>query len=441
MTDHRTANRYWGSKPLPKTKTEFFDAVTTPAPSGSGTVATIRMYGPIDSWGGFWGVSANDVGKVLDALPDSVTRIILRVNSPGGEVFEGVSILNMLRAHKASVTAVVDGLAASAASVIAAGADDTVMSPGTQMMIHSPSVFAFGNAVDLRKQADVLDSIESSLIEIYAGKAGDKDWPALLADDTWMSATEAVAAGLADRVAVIPDAGETETVGDEDDDEQLIVIPDEEISDSAASRVLRIVARATPSKPTPADVARAINSRAQHAPRTTRPAEPGTPNTTDTKGGDHMAALSIEVRNRLGLPAEGDVDDATILAAVDRVAAPAPTNTVPEGTRLVDAAQFDQLVADAAAGREARAQQVTERRDGIVQNAVRAGKIAPARAEHWRAALDADEEGVRATLDSLAEGLVAPIVPLGHTGGVDESASDEDALYSKVFGHLESKGA
>ena len=69
-------------------------------------------------------------------------------------VSEATAILNMLRAHKATVQAVVDGLAASAASVIAAGCDEMVMSPGTQMMIHKPSVIAWGDATHLRKQAE-----------------------------------------------------------------------------------------------------------------------------------------------------------------------------------------------------------------------------------------------------------------------------------------------
>src|SRR5690554_544560 len=139
-------NRFWGSRDVPKTKREFFDAVVAPPPQGDAPeIATIRLYGPIDSWGGYWGISAKDVGGVLDALPESVSQIILRINSPGGHVFEGISIMNLLAAHRAKVTAVVDGLAASAASVIAAGADETVMSPGTQMMIHCTSTIVWGN--------------------------------------------------------------------------------------------------------------------------------------------------------------------------------------------------------------------------------------------------------------------------------------------------------
>jgi ATP-dependent protease ClpP protease subunit len=241
--DTRQDSRYWGSIPMPQSKAEFFNALTTPSPSGSSTVATIRMYGPIDSWGGFWGISTKDVGQVLDALPDSVDQIILRINSPGGEVFEGISILNMLRAHKATVLAVVDGLAASAASVIAAGADETVMSPGTQMMIHSPWSFAMGNSTEFRKSADVLDGLETSLVEIYAAKAGDKDWAALLADETWLNASDTVDLGLADRVAVIPDAGEAETVG-QDDAEVLILVPDDDgDAQDAAAKAIRITAR------------------------------------------------------------------------------------------------------------------------------------------------------------------------------------------------------
>ena len=175
MTDPRQRqNRFWGDKELPKSKAEFFNAVTSPAPSGEGKVATIRMYGPIDSWGGWWGISAKDVGEVLNALGENVEQIILRVNSPGGEVHEGISILNMFRAHKASVLAVVDGLAGSIASCIAAGVDETVMSPGTNMAIHKPWGIEIGNADDLRKHAGILDTLEASLTEIYRAKAGER---------------------------------------------------------------------------------------------------------------------------------------------------------------------------------------------------------------------------------------------------------------------------
>lgn len=410
----RQSNRYWGSAPKPTSKTEFFNAVTTPAPTGDGTVATIRLYGPIDSWGGFWGISTKDVGQVLDALPESVTRIILRINSPGGEVFEGVSILNMLRAHKASVTAVVDGLAASAASVIAAGADDTVMSPGTQMMIHSPWIFAIGNAADLRKEAEVLDVIESGLVDIYTAKAGEQDWAALLADDTWLSASAAVEMGLADRVAVVPDAGESATVGDEDED-QLIVIPDEDDEDAAAALVVRVTARAGV------------------RPKLPSSSEPGHPNRKeDVVSYDDLKA---GLRKRLGMT-DATASDEQLLAGLDEAleesAEPTTTAEIPEGTSLVEDSVLATLRADAAAGREARDEQIKARRERKVTDAIEQGKISPARADHWRTALAADEDGASEMLDGLASGLAVPLDALGSTGGVDES-SDEDRTFSKIY--------
>lgn len=418
MTNNdRWGNRYWGDKSVPKSKVEFFNAVTAPAPlgAGTGTIATIRMYGPIDSWGGFWGISTKDVGEVLDTLPESVTQIILRINSPGGEVFEGVSILNMLRAHKASVTAVVDGLAASAASVIAAGCDDTVMSPGTQMMIHSPLVFAYGNAVDLRKTAAVLDNIESSLIEIYTAKAGEKDWPTLLADDTWLNAADAVEFGLADRVAVIPDAGESETVGAEEPDD----IPsegDEPVDMAARARTTWIPGRI-----------------AAQAPQPPSSSEPGTTNQKEKL--TMSDTIKAGLRERLGVT-DAAASDETLLAALDEAldetaASTAAVASVPAGTTLIDQDVLAQLQANAAAGATALATQVSNRRDGIVAQALREGRITAASQEAWRANLDANEEG---TVNLLASLPVNKALPVEELGNADESATAEDRTYAAIFG-------
>src|SRR4051812_3626258 len=81
-------------------------------------VATMRLYDVIDSWGGEWGISAREIADALDSVPD-VKEINLHINSPGGDAFEGIAILNLLRQHPANVTAYVDGIAASAASFIA----------------------------------------------------------------------------------------------------------------------------------------------------------------------------------------------------------------------------------------------------------------------------------------------------------------------------------
>jgi len=96
----------------------------------------LYLYDPIDSYGGYWGVSAREFVEALAALPANTNEIRLHINSPGGEVFEGIAIANALRNHPARVVAVVDGLAASAASFVATAADEVIMGQNTEMMIH-----------------------------------------------------------------------------------------------------------------------------------------------------------------------------------------------------------------------------------------------------------------------------------------------------------------
>lgn len=414
MNKHaKGTHRFWGEKPVPKTKIEFFNAVTMPAPVGEGTVATIRMYGPIDSWGGYWGISTKDMGQVLDALPDTVSSIVLRINSPGGEVFEGISILNMLRAHKAKVTAVVDGLAASAASIIAAGCDETVMSPGTQMMIHSPWTFTLGNAAELRKDADRLEGIEASLIEIYQDKAGDADWAALLAEETWYTAAETVTVGLADRVAVIPDAGETDTVGEEEPDVLVVPLGDDEDEDSAFTTRIAAFAR-TPMPPVST--------------------EPGS-----TIRKENVVAyddLKAGFAKRLGVT-DADVTDEMLFAALDETldeqadtpeAAPAAAS-VTENTVVMDAAAFAELQQNAQLGAAARAEQTNDRRDSIVDRALEEGRIAPASRATWREALDENEERTAALLNTFPKNTV-PVDVIGHS---DDVLDGDAALYGSVY--------
>ena len=407
-------NRYWGERALPKSKAEFFNAITTPAPAGDGTVATIRMYGPIDSYGGYWGISTKDVGTVLDALPDTVTQIILRINSPGGEVFEGVAILNMLRAHRASVTAVVDGLAASAASVIAAGCDETVMSPGTQMMIHSPWTITWGNATELRKDADRLDGIEASIIEIYVEKAGDKDWAALLAEETWMTAAETVESGLADRVATIPDAGETDTVGD---DPELVILEPVADPDDEDATTIRIVAR-------------------KRAARLPVSAEPGS-----TIRKENVVAyddLKAGFAQRLGMSTDADeLTDETLFAALDQAldeqADPTTETNLPAGVVAIDATVLANLQAQAAQGAQARAEQERARRDSILDTAMREGRISAASRDAWASMLEADEDRAVAALNTLAKNTI----PVTEIGKSDEIGDADAALYEAAFGSTE----
>lgn len=150
---------------------------------------------------GGWGITAQNLVAELSTL--NVAQITVHVNSPGGDVFDGIAIMNSLRDHPANVTVVVDALAASIASVIAQAGNKIIMGRNSTMMIHNASGFAMGEGKDLRKMADLLDGTTANIASIYAERAGGtpKQWLAVMNEETWYSAEEAVAAGLADEVA------------------------------------------------------------------------------------------------------------------------------------------------------------------------------------------------------------------------------------------------
>jgi len=137
----------------------------------------------------------------LDQI-DATADLTLHINSPGGEVFEAVTILNALRRRKGKCTAVVDGLAASAASFIASGCDELVMGRNTEFMIHDAWGICIGPAADMRSTGDLLDHLSDNVASIYQAKGGGDlaAWRDLMLAETWMSAEETVACGLADRV-------------------------------------------------------------------------------------------------------------------------------------------------------------------------------------------------------------------------------------------------
>lgn len=159
--------------------------------------AEITIYDEI----GFWGVTAQSFITELKALGD-VETIDLFINSPGGSVFDGLAIYNSLRQHKATVNVTVMGVAASAASFIAMAGDKISMPDNTFMMVHNPMGVVCGNAEEMRDTAEVLDKLAASLIGIYVARTGksEAEIKALLDDETYMTAKEALDLGFADEV-------------------------------------------------------------------------------------------------------------------------------------------------------------------------------------------------------------------------------------------------
>ena len=164
--------------------------------------AEVLIYGNIgDRWNED-GVIASELVRDLSAL--EADTINLRINSYGGSVPDGLAIYNALRRHKATVNVFVDGVAISCASYIAMAGDTITMAKNSQMMIHAPWTFAYGNSNDMREQADILDRYAKAMASAYADKSGKtyEDALALLTDgkDHWFLAEEAVAEGFADQI-------------------------------------------------------------------------------------------------------------------------------------------------------------------------------------------------------------------------------------------------
>ena len=161
-----------------------------------GDTVEVLLYDEIGSFG----VSAKEFVNQLHGV--KARTINLRINSPGGDVFDGVAIYNALKNHPAAVHAVVDGLAASSASFISQAGDTVLMATGSTMMIHEPNGMTMGDASDHAKMAETLNKMGDTIASFYAMRAGGDEalWRSRMAQESWYRAQEAVDIGLADGV-------------------------------------------------------------------------------------------------------------------------------------------------------------------------------------------------------------------------------------------------
>lgn len=163
-------------------------------------VTEITIYGVIgESWFSD-SFSASDIDKALKNAGDN--DVIVNLNSPGGDAFDGIAIYNRLKRHSGKVTVNIDGWACSAASVIAMAGDEIIMGLGSMMMIHEASSIVWGTKSDMRKEAEVLEELENGIINIYQTKANlsQEEIREKVDAETWMSAHTAVELGFADKV-------------------------------------------------------------------------------------------------------------------------------------------------------------------------------------------------------------------------------------------------
>jgi len=160
----------------------------------------LTIYGVIgDSW---WGesTSANDVERVLKDVTGNTIHV--HINSGGGDAFDGIAIYNQLKNHTAKVVIHVDGLAASAASIIAMAADELIMNTGSMLMIHEASTFDWGSKTQFRKTLNSLEKLDKSIADVYMTrfKGEREEIDTMIVNETWFTADEAVEFGLADKV-------------------------------------------------------------------------------------------------------------------------------------------------------------------------------------------------------------------------------------------------
>ncbi|QOC55867.1 capsid maturation protease [Gordonia phage DirtyBoi] len=369
----------------------------------------LLIYDEIDP---FWGVAAAELVRELARI-DADRELKVRINSPGGDVYEGIAILNALRGRDGKVTTVVDGLAASIASVIAMAGSEIVMMPNSEMMIHDPWMLTIGDAEDMQTAADNLGRIADNLASIYADRTGGtaEEWRAIMRAETWYTAAETVETGLADRV---------EEVATEDQ---------KTAAQKAAARfdlsIFNFKHAGRAEAPAPAVLAHTRTSAAEAEVPTGKEA--------------NMATLKEGLAERLGTDA--DADDETMLAAIDEALAeraapeaPAPeaqpaAAKLPDGVVAIDAATLADLQAAARRGDEARAEQERAERVSAVENAVRTGRITPAQKASWLDRVEKDPSE-KAVLESLAP--VYPVAELGHAIGT-EYTNDPDP-YEAIYG-------
>ncbi|WP_301354952.1 head maturation protease, ClpP-related [Corynebacterium ciconiae] len=363
----------------------------------------LELYGEI----GAWGVTVKDVAAELAAVDGD---LLVRCSSPGGDAFEGVALMNLLRAQNGRVTGVVEGYAASAASIVmVGGCDHLIMRPSAELMIHNAWTFGDGGSDDLRRIADDLDRMNNKMAAIYADRAGgDADsFLEAMSRETWYTAEEAVAAGLAD-----------------------------EIRDGRES-------------PVSSQPAARVRAAFKYRGRADAPAP--------VLGAEMNLKMFAQ---RLGC-AE-DADEATVLAALDEALAEQAVETpVPEddseefaegghseesaeaeheqeGTSddepaeegeseqcleseetsdlvvTIDAAALEELREQAAYGAAARARDEQAGREEVIDAAIRDNRISVTARSRWMAAMEADPEGTREKLSRIPKDLI-PRAELGHS--------------------------
>lgn len=379
---------------------------------GDGKATTLHIYDVIGADLFFGGVDVTELVTAIEGL-DEDAELTVRINSPGGAAWDGLALANAIMRHPGKTITRIDGLAASAASLIALAGDEVVISRYGQMMLHNSRGGLYGTAEELKAAASQLEKLNGSMAEFYADRAGGEvaAWSRAMKRETWYNADEAKDAGLATSI---------------DDSTKR-----EEVEAAASAQIAKAAAT--------------FRYRGREAaPPPTAVVEDG-PTGPDTK--EAPVATSKEILKALGLPedatdeqvlakiAEGgdagagsgsgsgdagdtggdagdkggssDTVDAGQVAAVQAAAQAL-------GLSVIDPGTLAEMQRNSSLGAKAHATMETQRITAAVDAAIGLGKIAPARKEHFVALMRADEVGTVKLLGDIPPGTAVPMAELGH---------------------------
>lgn len=406
---------------MSKSRREWFRFVTNKADSDTNKAdsdtAEIHLYGDIGSTYFGDGVSAELFVSQLDELKD-VSQLDVRINSSGGSAWDGLTIANAIMRHPATVTTYIDGLAASAASIVAVAGDKVITSKYAQMMLHNAHAVCAGTALDLREVADGLDQLNASMAIYYADRAGGTvaDWANAMAAETWYSADEMLDAGL---VTEIDDSTVREEV-------------EKAAAHAMANTAEQFKYQGRTAAPPPA--AAATNRKKEGRPMADKKTIAESLGLkADASDDDILAAtrkaLGIEGDDKPGDGDGGNSGDGGDAPKTDeKPIVDAPAEPVKElagatakagETVELDRATYDQLMANSQMGAQAHATLQAQADARIVDAAIDRGKITPARRNHYLALMKSDRTDTTDLLTNrLAEGASVPLSEIGHSADV-----------------------
>ncbi|MER7280403.1 head maturation protease, ClpP-related [Dactylosporangium sp. NPDC000244] len=435
---------------------------------------TVFIYGVI---GGWWsGVDAKSFVAAINAI--KTKQLNVHINSYGGSAYDGLTIFQALRNHSARIVTYVDGIAASAASVIAMAGDHRIVAPYASIMVHRAWTLAIGHDLELHKEADEIGRLSKNYARLYANRgttsASADDWLAVMTDETWYYGEEAVEAGLMHEVQE-----DAEKTGDDSADDPAVVVGTEGDDEDEDDDVLAMNAfaqqffgfqardRSTPPRmpAAHADVPRnadpAVSETATETP-TAEQAKPemsgAEPEPTTEPEEDPVSDLS-EISSRLGLT--DDADETAVLAALDELKAKADNPPPPQPDPAAEAAVKAQADENAELRKTVdvlsnkveamstelaatKAEKAANTKKSILDDAQAKGKFTPAERAQWEADYDEAPAAVARMLDRIAAGTAVPVTAAGETGAAEPTDTTDwaawDAELARLDGPVSTKG-